>query len=141
MMLNLKPRTRFVEDVPLITGEQLSEMSGLGRCELINGRINYLMPVKRVHSRTTMNIAGLLYMYNLKHNLGEVHGGETGIFTRRDPDTVRGMDAAFISHERLQGAQEDSFLEVAPELVVEVLSPSNRRSRINEKIEGNCLVL
>jgi hypothetical protein len=42
--------------------------------------------------------------------------GEVGIYTRRNPDTVRGADVVFISKERLLRPTR-GFLEVAPELV------------------------
>lgn len=62
-------------------------------------------------------------------------GGETGLYTHRDPDTVRGADVLFVSHDRLAEASPNSYLDVAPELIVEVLSPSNRWIKIREKID------
>ena len=62
-------------------------------------------------------------------------GGEVGIYIRRDPDTVRGADIVFISKERLARCQSSSYLDVAPELVVEVRSPEDRWSEIREKVE------
>jgi Uma2 family endonuclease len=60
--------------------------------------------------------------------------GETGIFTNRNPDTIRGMDVAFMSHERMAQVKSKSYLDVAPELVVEIMSPSDRWSETNDKL-------
>jgi Uma2 family endonuclease len=50
--------------------------------------------------------------------------GEVGIFTRSNPDRVRGADAVFISHAQYdRRTKTRGFLDVAPELVVEILSP------------------
>jgi Uma2 family endonuclease len=41
---------------------------------------------------------------------------------------------AFISNERMTQASETGFLDVAPELIVEVMSPSDRWMDIQEKL-------
>lgn len=66
--------------------------------------------------------------------LGTVMSGKVGIITQRNPDTVRGADVAYISNERLARAKAEGYLDVAPELVVEVVSPSDRWSELNEKV-------
>ena len=67
--------------------------------------------------------------------VGSVLSGEVGIFTKRNPDTVRGAEVAFISKKRLPYEAPTGFLEVPPELVVEIISPSNPRKEIDEKIK------
>ena len=60
-------------------------------------------------------------------------GGETGIYIRRRPDTVRGADIAFVPLQRLAKPTK-GFLEVAPELVVEIMSPDDRWQAMREKL-------
>ena len=61
--------------------------------------------------------------------------GEVGIFTGRNPDTIRGADVAFISKDRLaQCSGKHGFLEAAPELIVEVLSLSVRPRKVRQKL-------
>jgi len=61
--------------------------------------------------------------------------GEVGVYTQRSPDTVRGADVCFISRERYsQRGKERGFLDVAPELVVEVISPSDSKVSVDEKL-------
>ncbi len=61
--------------------------------------------------------------------------GEVGIYVRRDPDYVRGADVVFISSERIAQITSESYLDVAPELVVEVISPGNTWQEMRDKIE------
>ena len=51
--------------------------------------------------------------------------GEVGIYTRRQPDQVRGADVIYILKDRYAQRQSQSFLDVAPEIAVEVLSPDD----------------
>ena len=46
---------------------------------------------------------------------------------------VKAADAAWISDDRLAGALEGNVLKVAPEICIEILSPSNSKSEIDEK--------
>jgi Uma2 family endonuclease len=51
---------------------------------------------------------------------------DTGIVTDRGPDTVRGADVAYYSYARLpKEADLEGYPPVAPELVIEVRSPSD----------------
>ncbi len=133
------PRWHFarekVKPRKLITGEELYRMGDLGRTELVKGVIIYKMPTGHPHGFVEFSIARHLGNLVIKDKLGQVFVGETGIYTKRKPDTVRGMDVAFMSNERLAQVKSKSYLDVAPELVVEVLSPDDTWSEVNEKLE------
>jgi len=118
-----------------VTGEELFKMGDIGRTELIKGEIIYLMPTGLLHGIIEFAIAAILRNFVQLHQLGYVFGGETGIYIAREPDTVRGVDAAYISHERFAQIKSTSYLDVAPELVVEVMSPDDSWTEINDKIE------
>ncbi len=126
------PLTKQIDT--LITGEEFFAMGDLGCTELVEGRIVQHMPTGRPHSRIEAVIAMFLGMWNRQSKRGEVHVGETGVFTSRNPDTVRGMDVAFISHERLASANESGFFTVAPELIVEVMSPNDSWRDVQKKL-------
>jgi Uma2 family endonuclease len=119
----------------LITGEELFLGPDLGPCELVDGRIVPLSPTGRVHGRAEARLTAHLLIYVEGSNKGEVLTGEVGIYIRRDPDTVRAADVAFISHERLARCRAEGYLDVAPEIVVEVLSSTNRRGEITERLK------
>ncbi len=118
----------------LITGEELAEMGDIGRCELIEGELIMRSPTGWRHGRYEARFGYILQNFIEENPLGEIFVGEVGIYTRRDPDTIRGADVLFISHKRLAQTQAKSFLDVAPELIVEVMSPSDRWSEVKQKL-------
>ena len=121
-------------EVVEITGEELHAMGDIGPCELIEGRIIPMSPAGISHGIYEMNFALALRRFADEHDLGVVATGEVGIYTRRDPDSVRGADVVFISHERDQLRASAGFLDVAPELVVEIISPDDKWSDVIEKL-------
>jgi len=120
---------------PPITGEMLFKLGDMGRTELVKGEIIYLSPTGHLHGFLESNFDRVLGAFVYQHKLGRVFVGEVGIYTHRNPDTVRVADVAFISRERLAQVQSQSYLDVAPELIVEVLSPDDAWSQLMEKLE------
>ena len=119
----------------LITGEELSRMSDLGPCELVEGRIVPMPPTSYTHGEIETDVSAALNGYARQTRKGRVMGGEVGIYVRRDPDTVRAADVLFISHERYSRRESKSYLDVAPELVVEILSPDDLWSEVMDKLD------
>lgn len=129
-------RTMPLELSTLITGDELMAMGNIGRCELVEGKIVYMSPTGLDHGSYEVNMAQSLKAFVKRRKLGKVVSGEVGVFTRRNPDTVRGVDVAFISHERLaQRKRQQGFLDVAPELIVEIMSPDDRWSEVKQKLK------
>jgi Uma2 family endonuclease len=118
-----------------ITGEELLAMGDIGPCELVDGRIVHMNPTGVEHADIEIALGAALRAFVRKNRLGRVLGGEVGIYTRRNPDRVRGADLAFISRERLADNPAKGFLKVAPELAVEIVSPRDRWQDIRQKIE------
>jgi Uma2 family endonuclease len=118
----------------LITGEELARMGDIGPCELVRGRIVPMSPTGDAHGGYEANICYEIHTFVKAHKLGKVRVGEVGIYTARNPDTVRGADAIFISHERYAQKQSKSYLDVAPDLVVEILSPNDAWSEVMQKL-------
>ena len=69
-----------------------------------------------------------------QNRLGEIYVGDVGFILRRNPDTVRAPDLAFIRKERLPALEEEGFSTVVPDLAVEILSPSDRWTEVEAKI-------
>jgi Uma2 family endonuclease len=118
-----------------ITGEELYQMGDIGSVELINGEIVEVAPTKFRHGHMEAQLGASLSYFVAEHKLGSVAVGEVGLYTRRNPDTVRGVDVIFISHQRLAQASPESYLDIAPELAVEIVSPSDRWSEVMDKLE------
>ncbi len=73
----------------------------------------------------------------LEHKLGRGFLAETGFLIARDPDTVRAPDIAFIHKDHLPPEDpEEAFWPGAPDLAVEVLSPGDRLSEVDEKVRA-----
>ena len=94
-----------------------------------------MLPTGFEHGEIECNLAVCLKLFLRSQNLGKVLTGEVGIYIRRDPDSIRAADLLFISHERLRQVRSTSYLDVAPELVVKVLSPGDSWSETAEKME------
>lgn len=118
-----------------ITGDELLAMGDIGPCELIDGRVVAMSPTGGEHGAIEVYLGGELSSFVRARRLGWVLGGEVGIYTRRNPDRVRGADVAFLSRNRLAHRPGKKFLDVAPELVVEILSPDDRWEEVRQKIE------
>ena len=70
------------------------------------------------------------------NNLGEVFGPDTGFKLAESPDTVRAPDIAFVSKLRIPpGGIPEKFWPGAPDLAVEVVSPSDTLYELDEKID------
>jgi Uma2 family endonuclease len=119
----------------LLTGEELLALGDIGPCELVEGRLVHMSPTGDLHGGYESNFDEQLKAFVRKHNLGKVRVGEVGIYIRRNPDTVRGADVVFISNARYAKRQlQAGFLDVAPDLVVEIMSPDDRWQEVNEKL-------
>jgi len=106
------------------------------RYELVKGELYEMPPAGGRHGSVAMRIASRLSTFAGEHQLGEVFAAETGFIIRRDPDTVRAPDASFIARDRLPaGELPAGYLEIMPDLAVEVLSPNDRPNEVRDKVE------
>ena len=119
----------------LITADELYAMGDIPGVELVKGKLQQMAPTGFEHGIREARIGRFLDHFNEKHQLGQVMTGEVGMYIRRNPDSIRAADVLFISHERFQQIQSTSYLDVAPELVVEVLSPNDSWVGMAEKLE------
>ncbi len=129
------------ESAPLrtdLTGDDLLDLpTGMGeRYELIEGKLVTMTPANFEHGVIALNAGFMLKAYVSQHKIGRVCAAETGFYTRPGKSTVRAPDAAYISYARLPaGPPPADFLRVAPELVVEVVSPGDRAGEIEQKTQ------
>ena len=118
----------------LVTGEQLLAMGDIGPCKLIDGVVVSMSQTGERYGFLASRLISLLYQWSQHTEAGWVMGGEVGIYVRRDPDRMRAADIAFWSKRKRPDGLSTGFSEVAPDLVVEILSPTDRWREIYEKI-------
>jgi putative restriction endonuclease len=101
----------------------------------VDGRIVPVSPTNPEHGCIEATIAVALGNFARAPNLGLVITGDVGIFTRRNPDRVRGADVVFISHaEYERRTKTRGFLDVAPGLVVDPPGRTISAHRPNEVV-------
>ncbi|QDU41415.1 hypothetical protein Mal4_57820 [Maioricimonas rarisocia] len=119
----------------LITAEEFGQMTFDTPVELVQGEVVELSFANARHGMVCTNVAYLLGTLERESNGTKVVACGSGVITRRDPDSVRGADLLVVTRERLPGAEVPvGYFDVAPELIVEVVSPSDRWSDVIAKI-------
>ena len=107
------------------TAAELRRLPAGWRYEIDEGDLVIMSPAGRRHSRLAIRVAAILWHFVETHHLGEVDGGELGVFFGHDPETLRGIDVAFYSTERAKRLGDATgFVDVPPDLAVEVHDPS-----------------
>ena len=119
----------------LMTAEELLQTSIPDkRSELVRGHLVVREPPGGRHGNVTAHLAGRLWSHVDLVGAGALFVGDTGFTLARNPDTVRGPDIAFVQKERLPAPIPNSYLELAPDLAVEVLSHNDRPGETLGKI-------
>jgi Uma2 family endonuclease len=107
----------------------------IGPSELIDGMIVPMAPTGGERGVWESRIGRLIGNFVDARGLGWVLTGEVGIYTRRDPDRVRGADVVFLSRKRSPDPPPKGFLTVAPDVVVDVVSPEDRWQHLRDKLD------
>ena len=102
--------------------------------ELVRGELRQMSPANSVHGNLEFRFAVALGKYLEQHPLGEGYTGDTGFQLSVEPLTIRSPDLAFIRTERLPTGSRPAFLPLAPDLVIEIVSPSESARTIAEKV-------
>jgi len=121
----------------LLTAEEYGRLPDDGRkTELIRGRVVEMPQPYPYHGFVCMNVGRIVDAFVRAQKRGRVMSNDSGVITERGPDTVRGADICFYSFERIPPGPfpKDSYLTVMPDLVFEVRSPSDRRSKVLGKV-------
>ncbi len=122
-------------EAKLLTAADLLRLDGEGvRGELIRGVLCETMPAGQRHGKIVLRLGAALFNFVEPRALGTLVASDSGIWLERDPDTVREPDIAFTSVDRLPlGEDVDGYAEVAPDLVVEIVSPNDSRREVHDK--------
>ena len=120
----------------LMTAAELLKLPDDGfRYELVQGELRRMSPAGHHHGRLVLNITTPLDQHVRTHKLGAVYAAETGFQLTIDPDTIRAADVAFVRQERVDAVGDsDGYWPGAPDLAVEVVSPNDLYTEIEEKV-------
>lgn len=105
--------------------------------ELVRGVLVVREPPGLRHGRIAVELGGALAAHVRANGLGRVYV-ESGFKLASNPDTVRGPDVSFISTARLPEPEPAGFPELAPDLMIEILSPDERPGEVLGKV-ADCL--
>lgn len=121
----------------LLTADDLLRLPDDGAPhELVDGELRLMTPAGGRHGAINMILGGLLFEHVRAHRLGLLFSEATGFRIRRDPDTVRCPDVAFLSRARIPaGGIGPGLVEGPPDLAVEVLSPGDTVLEVEQKVE------
>ncbi|MBK9124896.1 MAG: Uma2 family endonuclease [Chloroflexi bacterium] len=107
------------------------------RLELDEGELIVMSPAGGEHGATAMTIGAMIHAFVRQHRLGHVTAAETGYILGQSADgrdTVRAPDVGFVRADRLP-VLPSGFIPLAPDLAVEVVSPTDTAQDVQHKID------
>ena len=119
----------------LLTADDLLRLDSQGvRGELIRGVLHETMPAGLRHGEIVADLIISIGTHTRPRRLGRIFGSDSGVILETNPDTVREPDVAYISAERLPlDVEINGYCPVAPDLVVEIKSPSDSEREVDDK--------
>lgn len=131
----------------LLTAEEFAALPDLGcPVELVRGRVVEMNRPYPRHGQVCAAVSYILQRYLEDHDVGHVIINDAGVLVERDPDTVRGPDIAFVPYEQIaKGPLPSGYLRVAPRVVFEIRSPTDRwgslLAKVGEYLTAGCEVV
>ena len=121
----------------LFTAEEMFRLPAENRrLELVEGELYEMPPAGGRHGNVGSNLHITLGVHVKINRLGRLFTADTGFIVDRNPDTVLAPDVSFVSYDTLPtGDVPASFLELAPDLAVEVKSPGDSNREVRQKAE------
>jgi Uma2 family endonuclease len=114
------------------TDDELLALPGDGKYELVEGELHHMTPAGGRHGAVVTSLLARMHVFVSERSLGHVFDGQTGF--RFPAGNLRSPDIAFVARERLPEGVPLGFLHTAPDLAVEVLSPTDRAGDIAHKV-------
>ncbi len=118
----------------LLTAQEFWQLANSKYRELVRGEVIETMPPGGRHGEVAGALLTLLRIW-IKQGPGGYVAVEAGYILGRDPDTVRGPDVSYVRADRIPSTGvPEAFWPLAPDLAVEVVSPSETANEIQEKV-------
>jgi Uma2 family endonuclease len=124
----------IMQQPSVTTAEQLLELDEPGfHHELVRGELRRVTGAGKWHGAVAMRLGIRLGAFVDAGRLGMTFAAETGFLLERNPDTVLCPDASFVRRARLGDITGNGHFPGAPDLAVEVVSPSDTFTEVQEK--------
>lgn len=121
--------------VQTMTIEEFADISEPGRFDLIKGELLRMPPAGGEHGEVAGELARVIGNFVVENDLGRFYAAETGFILDAESSTVLAPDVAFVQASRVPPRERRrGFVPVVPDLVVEVVSPSDRVTEVNDKV-------
>jgi Uma2 family endonuclease len=107
------------------------------RLELVEGVLIEMSPAGGKHGGLASKADRRIGDFVEEHDLGYTTAAETGFILFKNPngkDTVRAPDVGFVAAHRLPDGLPEGYIPFAPDLAVEVVSPTDTADEIHEKV-------
>src|SRR5580692_4373747 len=119
----------------LLTADDLARMpdDASVQIELDEGELITMPPAGESHGYMESDLVSELVHFVKKRKLGRVYAGDTGF--RINDRTVLAPDVAFVRKERVAAVRSKSFANGAPDLAVEIVSPSDGVRQYTRKVK------
>lgn len=132
-----------------MTAEELLRLPDDGyrfRAELVKGELRTYPLADMEHGYVAMQVGSRLAEHVSTNELGTVYAAGTGFQIAWNPDTVRAPDVAFLGRQNSEEARDaEGYWPGAPDLAVEVISPSDAYSDVEDKVldwlNAGCLMV
>lgn len=107
------------------------------RYELVEGRLVQMSPNGDRHNRTSARLFRAVDGFVSPRGLGEVYPQESGFLISKvgQADTVLAPDLAFVRADNVPRPAVEGFPRIAPDMVAEVISPSQTLPQLRQKAE------
>ncbi|MFQ3611224.1 MAG: Uma2 family endonuclease [Fimbriimonadales bacterium] len=104
--------------------------------ELIRGEVHETMPAGEEHGEVAARIGVRAGFYALENQLGKVYIAEPGfVLSTSKGQSVRAPDFAFTRKERAPKSRSRQFSRTVPDLVLEVISPTDTPEAVQDKVQ------
>jgi Uma2 family endonuclease len=118
----------------LVTSDELLLMGSDAPYELWEGVLKEVSPANPRSSEIGVLLTIRIGQFVLAQRLGHMTGSDGGYILGENPHTVVSPDFGFVRKERLpDGFSARGFCPTSPDLAVEVISPTDKRSDIAQK--------
>jgi Uma2 family endonuclease len=104
------------------------------RYELDEGELVSMSFPTPYHNIVASEIYTVLWSFVKENRLGRVFPSDTGYILSHEKVTVRGPDVSFVTADRYRSIDLTRDIEGAPDLAVEVVSPSETAADLHKKI-------